>query len=480
MRCLIIIAYILPFLTLGQGGIGYLYETTPELLFDCGTGNQRTIKTHNGVLPLIRQSTMGEKVLSRDSSFVSVTGIGEAGFRYLNTSQYRAGGGLLLESAIKDKWAFRVGVLSGYSLSDSVWFPRAYFTKSSGDGQVYADVRASASFTPNDIFNFQLGMDHNFIGEGCRSLFLSDYGKAYPFGQIRARFWRVEYTVLYQFFREMRNENWFLKNGATHHISFNAAKWLNIGIFETVVFQPKDTLLNRGFEPEYLNPVIFYRPQEYALGSADNVLLGASFSAHYKAHTLYGQLILDEFSLTEIKAKSGWWANKYGMQLGVKGFTRIRKDKAFYRIEYNSVRPYTYAHLSPGQNYGNMGMTLAHPYGANFMELLGEFKINRGRWNAKLFVSYFLRGYDKDGYSYGMNVYQPYIFRPYEYGHFTGQGRGNNGFRTILTVSYKLLKQGNLTAFIEQQYRYDSAFGTSGYVPMIGIRSELWNDYRNY
>ncbi len=480
MRYVIFIAILISTVSFGQGGVGYLYETTPDEIFDCGTGMQRTVKTHTGVLPLIRQTRMGETVLSDDSVHLSVTGLGDAGFRYTNTSNYRLGGGFMVESAIKNKWAFRAGVLSGFSFSDSIWFPRAYFTKNSGEGHLYADVRARASYTPNDIFNFQLGLDHNFIGEGCRSLFLSDYGKPYPFGQIRARFWRVEYTVLYQFLREQRNDNWFLKNGATHHISFNAAPWLNIGIFETVVFQPKDTLLNRGFEPEYLNPVIFYRPQEYALGSADNVLLGASFSAHYKEHTLYGQLILDEFSLTEIKAKSGWWANKYGVQLGLKGFTRLRRDKVFYRLEYNTVRPYTYAHLSSGQNYGNMGMTLAHPYGANFMELLGEFKWNHKSWNARLFVSYFLRGYDKDGFSYGTDLYRPYTQRPFDYAHFTGQGKGNNGFRTILTVAYKILKQGNLTAFIEQQFRYDSAFRTSSYLLMVGIRCELWNDYRNY
>ena len=334
------------------------------------------------------------------------------------------------------------------------------------------------SYTPNHIFNFQVGVDRNFIGEGSRSLFLSDYGKPYPFAQIRARFWHIEYLVMYQFFKENYNQSWQAKYGAMHYLSWNVVKWLNVGIFETVVFQPKDTLLNRGYELEYLNPVIFYRPQEYAIGSSDNVLLGASISAKWKGHALYGQLILDEFLLSEIRAKSGWWANKYGAQLGVKGRFTLKKEKFFYRVEGNAVRPYTYAHLNPLQNYANAGYTLAHPYGGNFGEILGELKWQKNNWMVKTFISYGIQGFDKDGKSYGGDVYQPYTNRPDNYDHEIGQGQKNNFFRNQWIVSYLLYGEYNI--FAEMNLRYDSAFSRFSFLPMIGFRSNLWNDYRNY
>jgi hypothetical protein len=243
---------------------------------------------------------------------------------------------------------------------------------------------------------------------------------------------------------------------------------------------PKDTMLNRGYDAEYLNPVVFYRPQEYSMGSSDNVLIGASLTARYKQHSLYAQFILDEFFLAEVKAKSGWWANKYGGQVGIKGRGSYNGIKTFYRIEYNAVRPYTYAHLNSGQNYGNQGMTLAHPLGGNFMEILGELKGQKGKWTGKLFASYFLQGLDKDGFSYGGNIYQPYTNRPFEYGHLVGQGKGNNGLRINLYVGYCLQKVTNLHVFIENQLRYDSAIDRLSYIPMLGVRSQLWNDYRNY
>lgn len=470
---------IFQFGTFAQTSVDELYEEMPNdsvLPFD--------ILSHSSVKPSIRWENKNPGLLliggKSNPKLGFINPLVDLNYRYFNGSQYRTGGGIGLESNFSKKWYYRANFIGGVGMGDSIFKSNGYLVNGDSSNYSYLDMRGRVSYTPNSIFNFQVGLDNNFIGEGNRSLFLSDYGKPYSFGQIRARFWRVEYTVLYQFLREQSGNDWKRKNGATHHISFNAAKWLNFGIFETVIFLPKDTLLNRGFDAEYLNPVIFYRPQEYALGSSDNVLLGASFSAKYKKHMLYGQIILDEFFLAELKAKSGWWANKYGGQIGIKGRFKAGNWNLFYRTEYNFVRPYTYSHLNSGQNYGNQGMTLSHPYGGNFMEILGEVKMQKDKWNIKAFFSYFLIGYDKDGYSYGSNIYQPYTNRPYEYGHFIGQGKGNNGIRSIITLSYQVLKQGNLQAFFENQFRYDTAFKQATYIPMIGLRSQLWNDYRNY
>lgn len=475
MRFLSVILLFIHFNVFGQGVVGLIYEEMPN-----DSIRPLSNQFHSGFLPQIRLNTQKSSEKDSSRSSINITGLVDLGYRYTSESEYRTGLGVSIESSLKDKWHFRLNGIQGIGHTDSIFEPKAYVLNQKSDYFWYTDVRGRVSYTPNDIFNFQVGLDHNFIGEGNRSLFLSDYGKPYPFGQIRARFWRIEYAVLYQFYQERMGSDWKLKNGATHHISFNAAKWLNFGIFETVIFQPKDTLLNRGYDVEYLNPVIFYRPQEYSLGSSDNVLLGASFSAKWKKHTIYGQLIMDEFSLTEVKAKTGWWATKFGVQLGIKGRFKARKMNLFYRTEYNVIRPYTYAHLNSGQNYGNNGMTLSHPLGSNFMELLGELKIQHGKWSLKSFVSYSLKGLDKDGFNYGAELYTPYINRPYEYGHYIGQGKGNNSFRAILTLSYQVVKDGNMQVFIENQVRYDGAYKRTNYIPMIGFRSQLWNDYRNY
>jgi len=393
---------------------------------------------------------------------------------------YRAGAGMYWRGHFKDKWNFHLAGVAGVYDGDSSYMPRSYFNWQEGNTRLYSDIRSRISFSPNKIFNFQAGLDHNHIGEGSRSLFISDYGNPYPFGMVRANFWRVEYTVLYQFMREGAPGNYQGKFASSHHISFNAANWLNIGVFETVIFNPSDTLLGRGFEVEYLNPVVFYRPQEYSLGSSDNVLLGLDLTARHKNFTFYSQFIIDEFFLTEIRARSQWWANKYGGQLGVKANFRKGRNVFFARTEMNFVRPYTYAHLNDELNHSNQGSPLAHPYGANFAEILGEVRWGRGNWRGQFFVNYTQRGGDTDSLNYGADIYLPYINRPYEYGHFIGQGIAANTWLFRWRAAYKFQKLYGASLFAEYNLRYTVQGKTARHLFSIGLRTNLWNDYRNY
>lgn len=445
--------------------------------------SEYSLKLHTSLKPMLNRSaidSLNPKVFT--STFQPL-----ADFNYFGGNSNasfengaRLGAGVEWNGRLNNKWHFSVRGVQGIYSGDTVYRPKSYLNWRSGSTNLYTDIRSRISYSPNSIFNFQVGVDHNFIGEGSRSLFLSDYGNPYPFAMIRAQFWRVEYAMMYQFLREPQGDRWRNKYVASHHISFNAAKWLNIGVFESVVFAPKDTLLNRGFDVEYLNPVVFFRPQEYALGSSDNVLLGIDLTARVKKLTFYSQFILDEFYLAEIKAHSGWWANKFGGQFGVKSARNLQKGRLFYRTELNFARPYTYAHLNNGLNYGNQGLPLAHPYGSNFTEILAEARYACGRWFYKAFLNYSLRGGDANGYNYGANIYEPYINRPYEFGHFIGQGTQTNAWLLQLGAEYRFLKKLPISAFVENNFRYTVQTGKVNNLIVVGIRTKLWNDYRNY
>lgn len=469
MKLLGYIALLSSTFSFGQAEIGRLYEELPS-----DSIVERGVQTHTSLKPQIRQVNFAK-------NYLRLSVLGDLNYVQRDESNYKLGLGGEVSAVLNDKWYFQVAAIQGMSSLDSIFEPKSYVTLSQSDFDLYTDIRSRVSYTPNHIFNFQAGLDHNFIGEGSRSLFLSDYGKPYPFGLIRAKFWRFEYSVMYQFMKERDQNKWEGKFASSHHISFNPTSWLNIGIFESVIFQPKDTLLQRGFDVEYLNPVVFYRPQEYSLGSSDNVLLGMEISGHINdKHTIYSQVVLDEFYLAELRAKTGWWANKFGAQLGVKGRFEIGKHRFFYRTEYNYVRPYTYSHISEELNHGNQGYSLAHPYGSNFMEILGELKWSLAKWNAKLFMNYAVKGEDKDGFSYGGDPYQSYVNRPNEYGNYTGQGKQVNRFNAIISGSYRIMEQGNLNVFIENHFRFATSQPSMNYMLVIGIRSQLWNDYRNY
>jgi hypothetical protein len=469
MKGLIYIALLFTGFSFGQAEVGRLFEELPS-----DSLIVRSAQTHTSLKPAIRQANFTK-------NYVRFSALVDLNYVQQNEPGYKLGLGGEVSAVMNDKWYFQAAAIQGVSNLDSIFEPKTYITSPQTNTDLYTDIRTRVSYTPNHIFNFQVGLDHNFIGEGSRSLFLSDYGKPYPFGLIRAKFWRFEYSVLYQFMKERDQNRWEGKFASSHHISFNPTKWLNIGIFESVIFQPKDTLLQRGFDVEYLNPFVFYRPQEYSLGSSDNVLLGMEISAHINdRHTIYSQVILDEFYLSELRAKTGWWANKFGAQLGVKGRFEIGKHRFFYRGEYSFVRPYTYSHISEELNHGNQGYSLAHPYGSNFMEILGELKWNLNKWSAKLFMNYAVKGGDQDGFSYGGDIYQPYVNRPFETGHYTGQGNQVNRFNAIVSGSYQLMEQGNLQVFMENHFRFATNQSSMNYMLVVGIRSQLWNDYRNY
>jgi hypothetical protein len=468
-----------------QMKFGSLYEELPRDSF-----SSFSLKQHTSIRPYIRVTSPEndtdtiEPSTNKTTYSTKIIPLVDAGFQFDNGIAFRVGGGLSMTTSLNQKWYSKISFLQGFGQSQTPLLePKSYWISKKSDGQfLYTDLRGRISYTPNHVFNFQTGIDPNFVGEGNRSMLLSDFGKPYPFVQIRANFWRIEYLMLYQFMREQTPNNaWKSKYASSHLISFNATKWLNFGIFETVIFAPKDTLLNRGFDAEYLNPVIFYRPQEYSLGSADNVLLGAQFSARYKKHTLYGQVILDEFLLSEIRARSRWWANKYAAQLGIKGRFTEQNQPFFYRVECNFARPYTYSHSSASQNYGHQGYALAHPYGSNFSEILGELKWQNSKFILKAFTSYFVHGADKnDGFSYGGDIYASYNKHPYEYNNVVGQGIKNNGVRAILSAAYLIPKVSNLQLFTEAHIRRNTAYSEPDFQVVIGIRNCLWNDYRNY
>lgn len=472
----IALIFLLTTNSFGQAKLRYLIEELPEDTIS------RSLTIHKSILPSLRPA-----IQSTDNSQDNTKGfklkfvpLADFGFRSTN-NEYRALLGLGTEYSKGQKWYGRFSYLQGIEQASGNFKLATPFSSFAGNNiDQKLDLRGRLSYTPNRFVNLQAGYDENFIGEGQRSLLLSDYGKPMGFGEVRLNFWRAEYIILYQFMRERIGANMVNKFGSTHYLNFSATNWLQFGFFESVFFSPKDTLLNRGFEPEYLNPMIFYRPQEYALGSSDNVLLGFDMAADIGKFTFYAQLMLDDFSIAEVKAKSKWWSNKYAIQSGLKTHLKWKENLLFLRSEFNMARPYTYAHLNLTQSYTNRNSVLAHPLGANFYELLFEAKVQRNKWLAEIFVSYSLKGYN-DTLNYGGDIFIPYINRPSDYGHTIGQGIHNNAFLTLVRLNYRVFKKNSkLMAFVEYQNRFNTYLIQPKNQVLIGLRSRLWNDYRNY
>lgn len=292
-----------------------------------------------------------------------------------------------------------------------------------GNGSTYLhqDWNAWADYKAGKYFHLTLGRGKNFFGEGMRSLFLSDNAYSYPYFKLTTTVWKVRYVNLFSAMSDIRGTNgrwndFDLKFTSMHYLSWNALKRLNVAVFEAIVWQDNDPKYRRGFDLNYINPVLFYRPTEFSLGSPDNALLGFAVNVRVARRTLiYSQLMFDEFLLSNVRAGEGWYGNKQGLQLGAIGHDAFKQKGLTLRAEFNYVRPFMYTHSDTRQNYAHFNQPLAHPYGSNFWEVLGQAEWRKDRLVLSEVFSLAVLGQDTstaDNNSYGSNLFLPESARP--------------------------------------------------------------------
>lgn len=309
-------------------------------------------------------------------------------------------------------------------------------------------------FNVSNNFSLELGRDKNFWGDGYRSLILSNNSSPYPYFKISTKAWRIKYVNLWAMMRERFHSNTIRhKYIASHALSWNVNKKWNVSLYESVIWQAKDTLNNRGIDINYMNPVIFYRPVEYSTGSADNELVGLSLSYSNKSTKVYAQVLLDEFLLKEIKARSGWWANKYGLQFGIKSFD-VFQTKLDIQTEINFVRPFTYSHGSVLQNYGHENQSLAHPLGTNFIEWTTFFHYNFKNIEITEEFLWAIYGRDEHGQNLGGNLYSSYFDIERNYDNYLAQGNKKTLHYNKLDLSYNVPAVKSLKIGLTYVIRY--------------------------
>lgn len=333
--------------------------------------------------------------------------------------------------------------------------PGAGFYRSfKGTGIDYFDGRGYITFNAAKYIDVQFGYDKNFIGNGYRSLFLSNWGNSNLFLKLNTSIWKFNYQNLFMelmptFDKTHGDALLDRKYAAMHHLSMNVSKSLNIGLFESIIFGRKDH-----FDFEYLNPIIFLRHIEGNVGSPDNVLLGGDFKLNMAHHMqLYGQLLLDEFVLGKIENDAGWWGNKFGFQLGAKYVDAFSVPNLDLQMEVNRVRPYTYSHNDSVSGYTHYNQPLAHPLGANFNELIGIIHYQPAPLVyllAKLI--YYKKGLDSTGYNAGGDIFRLDTDRyGIDDGYKIGGGRKATCINMLAQLSYELKE--NLYLDLSYQYR---------------------------
>lgn len=421
---------------------------------------------------------------------------------------------------IKENQAVFPEYIDDYCTTIGVVPGQGFANRFKENGKDFTNASAYLAYRPVKWFDATLGYGKNFIGDGYRSMMLSDNSANYPYLKLKADFWRIQYTCLYAQLTDrhtiMADNTYARKWAVFHYLDFAITKRWNVGFFDAVMAAAQthqQVMVNdstyttidmkRGFDFQYINPIIFLRSAEYYAGkSPDNAMLGINMSYIIGKHTtIYGQFVLDEMTFHKFIAMKGYYANKQAYQLGVKSYDCFGVKNLFLQLEGNIVRPYMYSHTPQGNeiavgedNYAHYNEPLAHPWGGNLWEMVARAQYNRNRWYFQYKLNYGQYGDDWDvennvWANYGHNVYNDYGDYVWidgedgKDGHYLLTGRKTTVMMNDVILSYLVNPAYNMNVFAEVTHRHFAAEGLdtqNDFIFSFGIRTSLDRKYYDF
>lgn len=311
--------------------------------------------------------------------------------------------GFFLDARDTKEWGSRMyPQLFDISL-DGLGFVNGYGT------HIWHDETVAYVVVKLPYFQLVLGKDSNHWGPGRNgALSLSNHATSYDQIRLQAKIWRLKFTYLWGFLRTfpvIRGSDGAAKpkNIVAHRLDLDVTKWLDIGVYETVIFG------NRRFELAYVNPINFYRSAEHFLGDNDNATMGIDLEVLLIPNVkLYGELFIDDLFTSRIG--SGWFGNKTAFLAGAFWVDAFRIPNVDVRLEYARARPYVYSHEKAINTYSHFSTGLGHWIGPNadVLTLRMQYRLSKSFFVALDFET-FRHGANEPNRNVGGNINRPYL-----------------------------------------------------------------------
>ncbi|MCO6494193.1 MAG: hypothetical protein J5I91_00750, partial [Bacteroidetes bacterium] len=162
---------------------------------------------------------------------------------------------------------------------------QTFWKRFKGSGYDYFQARGYVWWDISQYVSLRFGQDKVFWGNGLRSLVLGDFSPANLFFQINTNLGIFNYQNYYGQFTDFSQLTGATilnrKFGTFHRLGINLSKNVNIGLFEAVMFDRRDSTQSNRYDFAYLNPIIFYRAIEQQLGSRDNAMIGLDWKWNF-------------------------------------------------------------------------------------------------------------------------------------------------------------------------------------------------------
>jgi hypothetical protein len=242
-------------------------------------------------------------------------------------------------------------------------------------GWDYSNSAGYVSYAPVSKINLQLGYGKQFIGDGYRSLILSDASFYYPYVKFtfNSRYfmysWMLASLQEYDTSKVEKNDIFFRKSFSTHLLSFNILKKIQISLIESEIHNNPDTLGRFKTDWRLFNPIMML----YAATPDVHPL----WSVNIKGLILPTLCLYNQWAFDNLNGKGAVYP---AFQVGMKYFDVFGLKGLFMQAEYNQVAPNTYNSPQQILTWNHYGEPLAHPYGNNFKEYLGFITYTYNRW----------------------------------------------------------------------------------------------------
>lgn len=297
------------------------------------------------------------------------------------------------ESAFFENQSTFVNYVDSFALATQVVPGQGRYKKFKLNGYDYAFASGVVSYEAGKNFSIQAGHGKQKVGNGYRSLLLSDNAMNYPFVRFNSKFFkgRVQYTNIYASLMNLTaggaktppgTERLFQKKAAAfQQLSWQVHKRVNLSFFQGMIWNASDSSNRQHIDAGYLNPVIYTNLAAYGLHNKNNILIGGDIQVKlFKSLALYGQVMLDDIDSLH--------HSKGGFQAGMKYYDVFTVKNLFIQAEYNSISNYPYTSTYASQDYSHYNQGIAYPFSQyrgnelvlilayNYKRFFGQFKVN--------------------------------------------------------------------------------------------------------
>lgn len=258
--------------------------------------------------------------------------------------------------------------------------------KNSGFDYAFSSGIVSVQATKN--LNITLGTGKQKIGNGYRSLLLSDNAFVYPYVKIEQVGWkgRLHYICNYAMLNNLvsasqnipkNTERLFQKKiWVYQYVNVGITKHTRMGLFQSIISETPDNRNVWRGDALIFSPVIFSQWVYYGFNQTNNVLIGMDVQQKLLKNVMvYAQMIINNESIFHNQD------NGYGYQVGFKWLAKWQDWWLFVLSEWNDLKSNNIGFTNAGSSYTHFGQSMNYtPEFGN--ELVSMVALKKKRWVA--------------------------------------------------------------------------------------------------